>query len=73
MAHKSIYEKRNLPIFLQNLYENKNTHLRNKDDFVIKYYRTIKGQKSIDYTIANEWNKLPTYFKTLHVHKKGIL
>ena len=50
MAYKTIcmYMKNSLPIFLQNQYmfiHKDDTCLRNKNDFIVKYYRTVKGQK----------------------------
>ena len=67
MAYKTVYMKTSLPIFLQNQYIHKdNICLRNKNDVIIKYYRTVKGQKFVYHTIATERNKLPFHLKINH-------
>ena len=63
-GHKMIFSKHSVPLFMQNAYRAKtNLNLRDKDNFITPYYRTSTGQRSIRYSVAQLWNKLPSSLK----------
>ena len=56
--------KENVPNYFQDLYKSKShITIRNNADFILPYYRTSIGQRSIDYILASEWNVLPNKIK----------
>ena len=73
LGHKMIFSKHSVPLFLQNTYTAKtNLNLRNKDNFITPYFRTSTGQRSIRYSVAQLWNKIPSSLK-LNSNEKQFL
>ena len=58
------HDSSTLPCFTQNVFKTKaNASLRNFSDFAVPYYRTTLSQNSLDFSIAEVWNKIPKDIK----------
>ena len=76
LGHRAIHCKDTLPKFLKTIYKPKeNLSLRNKLDYITPLYRTVIGQRKMDYTLATEWNALPLHIKLIkkHIRFKKII
>jgi len=66
IAHATIYNRENLPKYFQKLYNTTPLRiLRNKEDFIVPYYRTVMGQRSVDFVLSKEWNQLTRRLKDI--------
>ena len=64
LGHSIVYNNRSVPeceiSYFKHLYESKSElSIPNKRNFITPYYRTVIGQRSLDFILAMTWNKLP--------------